>query len=775
MATQYYHRFPRTISIVGLLTLPLLLFGVWQAYLTNANDVKDWLPSSSSAWDDYAWFLERFGSDEILMVSWQGCTLEDERLDRFAEMLVADIDPDDEWPPLFRHVFTGRQTLADLTSEPAKLSEEDAVERMRGWLIGEDGDTTCAVALASPTGSYAREAAVAYVFDTAEKLGLDRDEIWVGGPTVDSVAIDQATRARFAELLAFASLWGLIAAWRSLKDVRLVTIVFLVAGWAWGASLSLVYLAGTNMDAVLMMMPVLVYVLCISGAVHLTNYYREALVSRDPTQALDWALTRGRTPCILSCITTAIGVGSLAISQIVPVRKFGIFGASGVAIVLFALLILWPAAMYWWIARRGTAARTTQSKSSDNTKHLAWWQPFFNVSVGHKFVVLPLLLLLFPILIYGVLQVRTSAKLEDLLPDSSHLIQSYAHLQEQIGPLVPVEVVVRFDDRDPEDRNELLRRLELVEALRAKIDEQPHVGGTIAASTFLPEIPEPGGARQVVRRRLTAKRVQKNFPSLVELGMVAVDPEHNEELWRLSTRVAAFADVDYGPFLDTLRASVSDFLAENQQEGTTATAIICGGVPLVYMAQEQLLQDLIKSFLLAFALIAVAMSVITRSAIAGMLSMIPNVFPVLVVFGMLGLMHMSVDIGIMMTASVALGVAVDDTMHFLAWFRRGLEDGRDRSTSVHFAYQHCATAVLQTTLICGVGLLVFVLSPFLPIQRFAFFMAVLLATALLSDLLVLPSLLTTRLGRFFEPRAKFASPDMTIAQVDRELVAERRP
>lgn len=755
MKLCYYRRFSRTISIVGLLSLPLLMVGVWQAYLTNANDVKDWLPSSSRAWDEYSWFLERFGSDEILMVSWPDCTLDDERLGEFAARLMARGEGESVEEALFRHVFTGPQTLAELAAAPANLTPSQAAERMRGWLVGDDGKTTCAVALVSLAGIYNREAAVEQVFDTAESMGLDRSAIWVGGPTVDSVAIDQATRARFALLLALASLWGLIAAWCSLKDIRLVTIVFLVAGWAWGASLSLVYLAGTNMDAVLMMMPVLVYVLCISGAVHLTNYYREALVNLEPDAALSWALSRGRAPCILSCITTAIGVGSLAISQIVPVRKFGIFGASGVVIVLFGLLVLWPAAMYWWITRRGTARVRDGAASESESRRFIWWQPFYGVSVGRKLVVLPLVLLAFPVLILGVLDVRTSAKLEDLLPEDAHLIQSYAHLQEQIGPLVPVEVVVRFESRDPTDTNTLLERLELVEALRARIDEQAHVGGTVAASTFLPEIPQPGGARQVIRRRLTAKRVQKNFDSLVELGMISVDTVNNEELWRVSTRVAAFADVDYGPFLDTLRENVSGFLAEHEADGQpVATAIICGGVPLVYMAQEQLLQDLIKSFLVAFALIAVAMSFITRSAVAGLLSMIPNVFPVLVVFGVLGWMRMTVDIGIMMTASVALGVAVDDTMHFLAWFRRGLEDGADRKEAVRFAYQHCATAVLQTTLICGVGLLVFVLSPFLPIQRFAFFMAILLLTALLSDLFVLPALLATRLGRFFEPRMR---------------------
>ena len=77
----------------------------------------------------------------------------------------------------------------------------------------------------------------------------------------------------------------------------------------------------------------------------------------------------------------------------------------------------------------------------------------------------------------------------------------------------------------------------------------------------------------------------------------------------------------------------------------------------------------------AIGLIAVVMTVVLRSPAAGIISMIPNVFPIVVVFGALGWLGINVDIGIMMTASVALGVAVDDTVHFLTWFRRGISRG----------------------------------------------------------------------------------------------------
>jgi len=140
---------------------------------------------------------------------------------------------------------------------------------------------------------------------------------------------------------------------------------------------------------------------------------------------------------------------------------------------------------------------------------------------------------------------------------------------------------------------------------------------------------------------------------------------------------------------------------------------------------------------------------VLRSPMAGLISMIPNVFPIVMIFGALGWLGIKVDIGIMMTASVALGVAVDDTVHFLTWFRRGVKQGLNRVQSVMLAYDRCATAMLQTTIIGGLGLAVFATSTFTPTQQFGYLMISMLGAALIGDLLLLPAILAGPLGKFF--------------------------
>ena len=179
-----------------------------------------------------------------------------------------------------------------------------------------------------------------------------------------------------------------------------------------------------------------------------------------------------------------------------------------------------------------------------------------------------------------------------------------------------------------------------------------------------------------------------------------------------------------------------------------------GMVPLFHIAQRELFRGLVKSFGLAFILIAIMMVFWFRNILSGMVTMLPNVFPAAVIFGWMGWTDRIVDIGSMMTASVAMGIAVDDTVHFLTWFRRGMSAQMNRAEAVRYSYRRCALAMTQTTLIAGIGLVIFSLSSFQPVSQFGLLMFLLLAAALVGDLIFLPALLASPAGKLFKPAAQ---------------------
>jgi predicted RND superfamily exporter protein len=760
-----YSRFGTWVLLLAVLAMPVLIYGAKSAIENNRNDLLDWMPKSFGETARLFWFVERFGSDEIMVISWPGCSLDDARLEQLSQQLTQPVQiPGRTQPaPLFRLVFTGPQTLDELTSKPLSLPRSLAIERMQGWLIGADQHTTCAVALVSKVGELDRRAALNLVYQVADQCGVARADLRVGGGTADGVAIEDAATKWLTALGWSAVFLALLVASVCLREFRLVTLLYAAAMFAWATSLSVVHYSGHHLDSVLMLMPALVFVLSISGGIHLTNYYADAIADRAPEPPLE-AIRRGWLPCTLAAVTTSIGIGSLAISKVPPVRNFGIFAATGVLLSLLALLVIWPSLATRWKPNERTLQRLGERKRTRLSEN--WWRPVFAISYRFWVPVLLLAVVLLPIFGFGLTKLRTSTQLKDLLRSHSEPLRNYQWLEQNLGPLIPVEVVLGFPRDEQADSRVMLDRAQLVDALRQKLSSLPDVGGTMAATTFAPELPSGTGARSVMQRRVLSRRLQRHRDDFEELRFLKEDDQ--EELWRISVRIPSIQS-DYGPFLEQLDDEVQRRVRQFESEsGQDVSVRICGGVPLIYMAQHRLLVDLIESFLLAFALVGVTMIVLIRDVVAGALSMIPNVFPALVAFGTMGLLGTAVDIGTMMTASAAMGIAVDDTLHFLVWFRRGVSRGKSRREAVYFAFKNCATALLQTSVICSIGLVVFVLSPFEPVSKFARVMATLLFLALVGDLILLPAMLISPLGQWFMPRASRARQAATYPGIQTE-------
>jgi hypothetical protein len=210
--------------------------------------------------------------------------------------------------------------------------------------------------------------------------------------------------------------------------------------------------------------------------------------------------------------------------------------------------------------------------------------------------------------------------------------------------------------------------------------------------------------------------------------------------------------------------------------GSEITAVYTGVVPIVYKAQRALLENLIQSSFWSFVAITPLMMLVCRGIFAGAVVMLPNVLPVLVVFGGMGWLGVPVDIGSMMAASIALGVAVDDTIHYLTWYREGLLEFGDRRAAIISAYRRCAPPTLQAAMISGLGLAVFAFSTFTPTQRLGWLMMTILLAGVVAELIMLPAILAGPLGKAFSIRRRAAPisiPAPHTPQRQGQLVSSR--
>lgn len=793
--------------LVAVFAFPLAGLAALKALASNRNNVADWLPASYQETTEFNWFRGHFADQQFILLSWDGCTLDDPRLALLAAKLAepvalarppaADVavaaaeptgafrpalagrfvaadqpaaaeSPGDDGQPgsvqYFSEVITGRQVLDRLIAAPTNLSRDEALDRLRHVLVGADDTTTCAVLTLSDAGERDLHATVGHLIDVAvEHCAIAPDTLHMGGPPVDNVALDDAGQRSLFRLAGLSAIIGLAISYWCVRDVRLTLLVFSSGLYAAAVSLAIVWFTSGSVNAILLTMPPLVYVAAVSGAIHLTNYYREEVTARGPDGAAWRAARHARLPLVLATITTAAGLLSLAISDLVPIRDFGIYSAAGVVASCVLVLFVLPAALECFIGRTANEAHASQAAPPAVDTDAGFegaWRRTGEWIMGRSGWITVGLLSVMAVCALGLARVETSVSLMRFFPDRTRIVQDYAWLEHHIGPLVPMEVVLRFDETcnlDLTDRLELLRRV------HERVEQLPEVGGALSAVTFSPPPPEINGPsrgvagalrRLVVRdpervaRTVYNQRLEGHRDAFLSNGYLSAEGDH--DLWRVSARIAALDDVDYGAFVGELKGEVEPLLDEYRNRGVEGiTATYTGLVPLVYKAQHTLLDGLVFGFVSDLALVAVAIILSMRDLGAGGLLLLPAAFPAIIVFGLMGWSGVVIDTGTVMTPCVALGVTVDDVVHFLIWVRRGLAEGLGRREAVLLAYRHCARPMCQSWAVIGLGLSVFAFSPFNPTARFGYLMITLLSASLVGNLVLLPAMLAGPWGGAF--------------------------
>jgi hypothetical protein len=353
-------------------------------------------------------------------------------------------------------------------------------------------------------------------------------------------------------------------------------------------------------------------------------------------------------------------------------------------------------------------------------------------------------------------------------------------LQQTVEPIIAAE----------HQRMAILRQLH--ESLRKRGDANPALAGSNVVMIGLPEAaltrkkPATGDVAQqpavkagtpVDQHRIFSQTLYELLvnlrmrPTVVSAESKTLPADINQAL-AASDCVVVFGDVP-GLEIPRLQKSAALVIDARQHTFTPGTAqrtawqsdpkgvaaIYTGVVPIVYKAQRLLLDSLVQSTFWSVITITPLLMWIARSFMAGTVSMLPNVLPIVMVFGGMGWLGIDIDVGSMMTASIALGVAVDDTIHYLNWFREELDRTGDRKQAILAAYKHCATPTLQAAVISGLGLSIFAFSTFTPTQRFGCLMLIILWLGAIAELIYFPAILAGPLGTVFKPRKKKAGEE----------------
>ena len=744
--------------------------------VTNYIDdelLAEWESAADEAFPD-----EEFNEEELFVselpshdfrVQWQGMKAGSDNVIRFCEMAES---------------LRGFSTA----EEPEGLKLVDACFQSPGSPVGM-------MVTLSEAGSADNRALLEDVRSSAIACGIPLDALHMGGSAVTTAELNTAMDKcswnlnshswlpHQQSVLVTSFVVGVVLAFYFLRSFRLGVLVLGISMYVTLISVTLVPLTGGSMNMVLMVMPALLNVLALSGAIHVANYWRHAAYE-DPKTAIIRATEMARQPCILASLTTAVGLFSLMSSDLGPVRDFGLYSAIGCIIAMIMVLYGLPTLLQLWPAPR-PSARDVESKS---------WGTFGGFITRHATVLSLLCIGTFIGTTAGLMHFTTETKVIRYFPSDARLVQDTEAIERSLAGVASIETIIRFS-KAAQDETQFLERMEIVREVEKQVSEHPEVSGTLSLADFqpikLPPVETRGYKRIMYNRRSSEveRRIKEEgvagsseflsmAPTAVDLGETG-DGKLNaagDELWRITAQSAVASDSDYG----LLTAQINDRVQSVVRMHPGATHVVTGTIPLFLRTQQAVLDSLIFSFGLAFGLIAIVMMILLRNPLAGLIAMLPNLLPVGTVFGLISWFGQHVDVGSMVTASVALGIAVDGTLHLLSWFRDGIAKGLTRKQAVMEALGHCGPAMWQTSAAVGIGLLMLAPAELLLVSRFGWLMASLVAAALVADVVFLPALLMGPLGALIErstPRetTETVSESKEIAETARTNSGPPRP
>ena len=711
----------------AILAVPVLV-SVAVRVQTNTDDINNWIDRTSDQYAQYQEYISHFGSDDEIIIAWEGCSLDDPRLVTAATKIREICEP------YVDRVVSGSESVQQLSKSASQVSNQSARKRLRGSLVGEDLTTSCLIVRLNQHARTDLGRALSALQTTLiDEVGLAPDSIHWGGKAVTDHALNTFTNQSLIWGIPGALLATLLAI-GCVRNLRLTVSLIFVATLAALTSLAMVPLSGFRVNGLLVLMPVLVFVLTLGCAVHMVRALQRNLKTggQNREAIIQTSLQESRPPVLLSMTTTAIGVGSLALSPLSSVFQFGLFSGLSIFIAMLMLLVLLPA--IW--QQFGTGASSFQDTSTTQI----FVRILIAINQKPRLVLVALLLLSAPA-IYGIRNFQTDFEISNLFAARTDYAKDRRWIETHLFPLGRVDFTVEFPRESGLNRYQQLREVQKIQtAFRKYVDYHR----ALSAANLIKVPRSRSRIEKQIVGQIAANQIEKDYDQLHSMGLLF--STDRDDQWRITVACRIDPERDEATHANRLSELGRSALQDNPYQIRVSAT---GMGPLVASGQRQLFLDLTRGLTTAVFLITPLIIISLRSFKLGLLAMIPNLYPILIVFGCYGLLGRRLDSGSILTASVGLGIAIDDTVHFLHYFKLARrEAGKDtnpttsvRTRAVATAIQRCAWSIATTSIMICSGLCFFVLSDFLPVRNFSLVLIFMMLAAAVADLILLPALI----------------------------------
>lgn len=423
--------------------------------------------------------------------------------------------------------------------------------------------------------------------------------------------------------------------------------------------------------------------------------------------------------CWMTSLTTAIGFGSLMTARHEIVREFGYCCVIGVLMTFVSVITIIPLAC---ASRLGRNVHAGVGKNLVD-QNLSRISVIIDYVLQHCRVFSWIAILGTVVLAIFTLQMRPDEKLTSSMAANSEPVIALKHIDESFGGMMTAEVLVQWNVNVDSTDGQIADVLSEVDAI---LQSEPLVGNPLSICDFIDALPGDGDAS-------TRMSLLDLLPP--PLKRAYYTPERGRAVVRFRTQDIGIAA--YGPVFERVQLK----LAELQSQRQDFQIRLSGGAVERWKNLYQIVMDLAISLGTASLIIFMVLAVVYRSLRLGLISIIPNVFPLAITGTLLWLFGQSLEIVSVCAFTVCLGIAVDDTIHFLTRYREEGCKTADRRLAIRRSFVGVGTALIMTTVVLIIGFSTALLSDSRDHRIFAIMGILTIGSALFADLVFLPALL----------------------------------
>jgi hypothetical protein len=607
----------------------------------------------------------------------------------------------------------------------------DDAPLLQGRLVSADR-TVAAVALdLAPGGPRATERAVdaieAWLAAHPPPVGVRVD---VGGlPVLRTVLADGIERDR-AVLLPLTLLVCALLLFASFRWTGGVVLPLVTVGVAAVVVVGGMGATGVPMNVLNNVVPALLIVIGLSDGIHIVNRYREELRALGDRAAAARRTVKGMAvACFSTSITTSVGLASLAVSRTEMLRTFGLLASVGILLAYVVTILFLPPALTWF--------RVPPRVLPQGPGRLERGIEALTAALMRRpWAVLAAALAVLAVGVVGASRIEVDTALEDQLDEGDPALATLRLMDTKLAGTRPLEILLRS-----EREGRLLEPdvLAVLDETARWLEGHSAVLATMSAADPLHELWRHVTGDPSVRRARFRSGAQVEALAV----LLAQSPDDPLRAWargdgRIGRMQVMLADVGArrsAALIEALRARLEARLPADVTIGMTGEGYVGS------FAVESIVSDLSWSLGLAVVVIFGTLTLLFRSVRLGLLSVPPNVIPLVLTAAWMALRGISLNVATVIIFSISLGLAVDGTIHVLVRFREERRRGRDPEAALLCAARGSGRAIVVSTLTLAAGFGVLAFSELVPVRRMGELIAVTVVGCLLADLIVLPPLL----------------------------------